>query len=291
MASADLSRRVGKVVAYPPLSEMSVLQRREFHEALLDAKSFDDLPGKWQAAILEAEQNRPNLRVVSGDWSRKRRCDPLPRRRHNPQWETAAGRVARRPGWGRGSISREHHRPSNIWRVARLTMSPALCGEIVQRRPKWEPGAASRTPGRDPRSAASRLARRCAYDRRLGAKNAPAGGRLRGSLRAPRDCAQHDRGEGVPPRAPSGRSNPHGQGGAGWQVQWRQVPLRSILRHFLQRSRRGRPVRKRAPACAAPRGYLEQLKHQCHVSLSEARTYTSMDAFRAKPLHKFFPAS
>ncbi len=43
---------------------MSDLQRREFHEAL-EAESFEDLPGKWQAAILEAEQNRPKLRVVS----------------------------------------------------------------------------------------------------------------------------------------------------------------------------------------------------------------------------------
>jgi hypothetical protein len=42
-------------------------QRREFHEALLDADSFEDLPGKWQAAILEAEQNRPKLRLVGGD--------------------------------------------------------------------------------------------------------------------------------------------------------------------------------------------------------------------------------
>jgi hypothetical protein len=63
MASADLSRRVEKVVGYPPLSEMGELQRREFHEALLDADSFEDLPGKWQAAILEAEQNRPTLRA------------------------------------------------------------------------------------------------------------------------------------------------------------------------------------------------------------------------------------
>jgi hypothetical protein len=39
-------------------------QRREFHEALLDAASFEDLPGKWQAAVLEAEQNRPDLRIV-----------------------------------------------------------------------------------------------------------------------------------------------------------------------------------------------------------------------------------
>jgi hypothetical protein len=39
-------------------------QRREFHEALLDADSFDDLPGEWQAVILEAEGNRPKLRIV-----------------------------------------------------------------------------------------------------------------------------------------------------------------------------------------------------------------------------------
>jgi hypothetical protein len=38
--------------------------RREFHEALLDADSFEDLPGKWQAAIPKAEQNRPKLRVI-----------------------------------------------------------------------------------------------------------------------------------------------------------------------------------------------------------------------------------
>jgi hypothetical protein len=35
MASPELSRRVGKVVGYPPLSEMGEQQRREFHEALL----------------------------------------------------------------------------------------------------------------------------------------------------------------------------------------------------------------------------------------------------------------
>jgi hypothetical protein len=66
MASAELSRRVEKVVAYPPLSEMSTGQQREFQEGLLDADSFEDLPGKWQAAILKAEQNRPKLRIVNG---------------------------------------------------------------------------------------------------------------------------------------------------------------------------------------------------------------------------------
>jgi hypothetical protein len=65
MASPELSRRVEKLAGYPPLSEMSDDQRRDFQESLLDAESFEDLPGKWQAAILEAERNRPKLRVVS----------------------------------------------------------------------------------------------------------------------------------------------------------------------------------------------------------------------------------
>jgi hypothetical protein len=55
------------VVGYPSLSELDELQQRVFHEALLDADGFQDLPGKWQAAILEAEQNRPMLRVLTGD--------------------------------------------------------------------------------------------------------------------------------------------------------------------------------------------------------------------------------
>ena len=65
MASVALSRRVEKVVGYAPLSEMSDYQRRDFHEALLDTDSFEDLPGKWQAAILAAEQNQPKLRLGS----------------------------------------------------------------------------------------------------------------------------------------------------------------------------------------------------------------------------------
>jgi hypothetical protein len=67
MASADLSRRVGKVVAYPPFCEMSGHQRWEFHHALFDADTLEDLPGKWQAAILTAEENVPNLWIVGSD--------------------------------------------------------------------------------------------------------------------------------------------------------------------------------------------------------------------------------
>jgi hypothetical protein len=43
---SGLRRRVEKVVGYPPLVEMDDRQRREFHEALLEADSFEDLPGK-----------------------------------------------------------------------------------------------------------------------------------------------------------------------------------------------------------------------------------------------------
>ena len=43
MASAELGRHVEKVAGYPPLPEMGDLQRREFHEALLDADTFEDL--------------------------------------------------------------------------------------------------------------------------------------------------------------------------------------------------------------------------------------------------------
>jgi hypothetical protein len=67
MASAELPSRVEKVVAYPPLGDLDDFQRREFHEGLVEADGFEDLPGKWQAAIIAAEQNRPKLRVVSGD--------------------------------------------------------------------------------------------------------------------------------------------------------------------------------------------------------------------------------
>ena len=66
MASAELSRRVERLVGYPPLCDIDTHQQREFHEALLDADRFEDLPGKWQAAIVRAEQNRPKLRVVDG---------------------------------------------------------------------------------------------------------------------------------------------------------------------------------------------------------------------------------
>jgi hypothetical protein len=44
MASGELSRRVQKVVGYPPLAEMDELRRPGLHEALLAAGDFEDLP-------------------------------------------------------------------------------------------------------------------------------------------------------------------------------------------------------------------------------------------------------
>jgi hypothetical protein len=72
----DLSSCHGERGAKPPRRECRRLpttlrterpSASRVHEALLDADSFEDLPGKWQAAILKAEQNGPKLRVVIGD--------------------------------------------------------------------------------------------------------------------------------------------------------------------------------------------------------------------------------
>jgi hypothetical protein len=49
MARAELSRRVEKVVGYPPLSELGDLQRRELHRALLGADSSRICPRNWRS--------------------------------------------------------------------------------------------------------------------------------------------------------------------------------------------------------------------------------------------------
>jgi hypothetical protein len=52
------SRRVGKVVVYPPPSKMSM--RR--HSMLTPSRTC---PREWQAAIIKAERNRPKPRLAS----------------------------------------------------------------------------------------------------------------------------------------------------------------------------------------------------------------------------------
>jgi hypothetical protein len=73
-ASAALSRHVKKLVGYPPLSEMDDLQRREFHEALLDADGFEALPGEVAGGnpeggteSAEAAAGQQQLSIAEGD--------------------------------------------------------------------------------------------------------------------------------------------------------------------------------------------------------------------------------
>jgi hypothetical protein len=73
MTSAEFGRRVEKVVGYPPLSEISENQRREFHEALLDADAFEDLPGEVAGSdprgrAARAEPQTPPKRVATRAW-------------------------------------------------------------------------------------------------------------------------------------------------------------------------------------------------------------------------------
>jgi hypothetical protein len=55
---AQLSRRAWKAVGYPPLSDIDPELRREFQAALIEAESFEDLPGKWQAAPWSRRRTR-----------------------------------------------------------------------------------------------------------------------------------------------------------------------------------------------------------------------------------------
>ena len=75
-ATSDLGSANGERRAKPPrregrrlqpLCELDERQQREFHEALLDADSFEDLPGTWKAVVVTAERNRPNLQLISND--------------------------------------------------------------------------------------------------------------------------------------------------------------------------------------------------------------------------------
>jgi len=59
MAPASLSERVSAALQHPPLSEISASARAELAAAVADAGELDELPGKWQAAILRAEGAEP----------------------------------------------------------------------------------------------------------------------------------------------------------------------------------------------------------------------------------------
>ena len=51
----DLRTHVGELYGVAPLSEISAGQRAELDALLAGAREVEDLPGKWQAAVIEAE--------------------------------------------------------------------------------------------------------------------------------------------------------------------------------------------------------------------------------------------
>ena len=50
-----VAERVEAALHRPPLCEIGAAARAELDEVVAGADSFDDLPGKWQAAVLRAE--------------------------------------------------------------------------------------------------------------------------------------------------------------------------------------------------------------------------------------------
>jgi hypothetical protein len=47
-------------------------ERREFHEALLEADTFEDLPGKWQAAWAQevSFEFPPDVDTIKAEWTK-----------------------------------------------------------------------------------------------------------------------------------------------------------------------------------------------------------------------------
>ncbi len=50
-----LAERVEAALARPPLCDVSAAARAELAELVAAADELEDLPGKWQAAVLRAE--------------------------------------------------------------------------------------------------------------------------------------------------------------------------------------------------------------------------------------------
>jgi hypothetical protein len=50
-----LAERVAAASSAEPLNDLSLRDRAELDELLATAEELEDLPGRWQAAVLEAE--------------------------------------------------------------------------------------------------------------------------------------------------------------------------------------------------------------------------------------------
>jgi hypothetical protein len=56
---STLGDRVRAAAAVPPLSELAAADRAELEREVARAGELEDLPGRWQAAILAAESGAP----------------------------------------------------------------------------------------------------------------------------------------------------------------------------------------------------------------------------------------
>jgi hypothetical protein len=61
-----LADRVAAASGLAPLCELSSAQRAELDELLTAAGELEDLPGKWQAAVLEAELRAAGVSPAGG---------------------------------------------------------------------------------------------------------------------------------------------------------------------------------------------------------------------------------
>jgi hypothetical protein len=59
---SELEDRVAAAATAAPLNDLSPAQRAELDALLVRASALEDLPGMWQAAVLEAE-----LRAAGGE--------------------------------------------------------------------------------------------------------------------------------------------------------------------------------------------------------------------------------
>jgi hypothetical protein len=59
-----------RIRAAPPLSDISAAQREELDALLAEADAVEDLPGKWQAAVIEAELRAGGEEPAHGDGHR-----------------------------------------------------------------------------------------------------------------------------------------------------------------------------------------------------------------------------
>ncbi len=62
----SVAERFSAASLNPPLSQLSHAARAELGGVLTRAGAFEDLPGKWQAALLAAEAPSPQLAPAAG---------------------------------------------------------------------------------------------------------------------------------------------------------------------------------------------------------------------------------